>query len=172
MINFIRYDVMSQFGWFDVIGYCYQISILFVINIYFCYLQLYPEQLITFLKQTYNKIIKFTDTRDKIINTKDGKVVLSVLLFTDSDYPFGIVKLFLRPQGRCHCWNVLTPCPWWPSCSDLFIMGDMRVSILADLRKFMHLIRSEQDGHHGHGVKTFDFSTLYTTIPHSKPKDG
>jgi hypothetical protein len=26
-----------------------------------------------------------------------------------------------------------------PSCSDLFILGDVRASILADLRKFMHL---------------------------------
>jgi hypothetical protein len=48
MINYIRYDVMSQFDWIDVIGYCYQISILFVIDIYFCYLQLYPEHASSF----------------------------------------------------------------------------------------------------------------------------
>ena len=48
MINFIRYDVMSQFGWFDVIGYCYQISILLVIDIYFRYMQLHPEHATSF----------------------------------------------------------------------------------------------------------------------------
>ena len=48
MIDFIRYDVMSQFGWFDVIGYCYQISILLVIDIYFRYMQLHPEHATSF----------------------------------------------------------------------------------------------------------------------------
>jgi hypothetical protein len=48
MINFPRYNVMSLFGWFDVIGYCYQISILLVIDIYFHYLQIHPEHATSF----------------------------------------------------------------------------------------------------------------------------
>ena len=48
MINFPRYNVMSLFGWFDVIGYCYQISILLVIDIYFRYMQLHPEHATSF----------------------------------------------------------------------------------------------------------------------------
>ena len=43
MITFTRYNVRNQVGMIDVIGHCYQISILFVIDIYFRYMQLHPE---------------------------------------------------------------------------------------------------------------------------------
>ena len=63
MINFIRYDVMSQFGWFDVIGYCYQISILLVIDIYFRYMQLHPEHATSFHEFVGKFIYKITTAR-------------------------------------------------------------------------------------------------------------
>jgi hypothetical protein len=49
-------------------------------------------------------------------------IVLFVLRFTHSDYPFGIFNLIV------------------PSCWDLFILYDVQASSLADLPKFIYLI--------------------------------
>lgn len=48
IINFATYNMKSQFGWIDFIGYCHQISILLVIDIYFRYMQLHPEHTTSF----------------------------------------------------------------------------------------------------------------------------
>jgi hypothetical protein len=55
--------------------------------------------------------------------------------------PLSVLQLKVRNScvegGEVICFNTVSMVP---SCSDLFIMGDMQASILTDLRKFMHLI--------------------------------